>query len=173
MPFRKHRSHLSEIFWKDLEDIWSSLGHLVTSPCSRASMLTRAPSLVAAVYEKTRCLDNCIGFWDGTVLCVARLCSHATQNVVYNGHKRQHALTFQALTGPHGRFYYVFGSMEGRRHDWTLYTRSELEEILSSALHVGGRQFCIYGDSRYNRRVYLEIPFKFLSRGNQSRSRTF
>ena len=57
-------------------------------------------------------------------------------------------------------FYHVFGPMGGRRHEWTLYTRSGLEEILSSALHVGGRQFCIYGDSGYNRGVYLEIPFQ-------------
>lgn len=63
-------------------------------------MLTRAPTLAAAVYEKEECLDDCIGFLDGKVLNVEGHCSNATQIVVYNGHKRKHTLKFQALTGP-------------------------------------------------------------------------
>ena len=160
MFFRKHMSHLSEIFWEALEDIWSSFGHLFTAPFSSAYMITRASALAAAVHEKTQCLDNCIGILDGTVLGKARLGLHAAQNVVYNGHKRKHALKFQALTGPDGMFYHFFGPMEGHRHDWTLYTRSGLEEILSSALYVGGRQFCIYGDSGYIDAFTLKIHFK-------------
>ena len=80
--FGKHTSHLSEIFWEASEDIWISFGLLATAPFCSASMLTRAPTLAAAVYDNTQWLDNCIGFLDGTVLGVARPGSHAVQNVV-------------------------------------------------------------------------------------------
>jgi len=52
------------------------------------------------------------------------------------------------------------GPIEGRRHDWTLHIRSGLDETLPALLDVSGTRYCIYGDSGYNRRWYLEVPFK-------------
>ena len=54
-------------------------------------------------------------FVDGTVRPTCR--PGQMQRVVYNWHKRVHALTFQALTTPNGLVANLFGPVEGRRHD--------------------------------------------------------
>ena len=55
---------------------------------------------------------------------------------------------------------HVYGPVEGRRHDWTLYTRSLLEEKLPPLLDVEGERYCLYGDSGYSRRWFLEVPYQ-------------
>ncbi|KAK3746108.1 hypothetical protein QZH41_015516 [Actinostola sp. cb2023] len=60
-----------------------------------------------AVYAKGAALDNCFGFIDGTVRPIARPDVH--QRLVYNGHKRVHALKFQSLALPNG----IIGNMYG------------------------------------------------------------
>ena len=59
-------------------------------------------------------LDNCFGFVDGTVRPISR--PDERQRIVYNGHKRVHALKFQSLSlpnrlignsyGPVGEFFF-------------------------------------------------------------------
>ena len=110
--------------------------------------------------RKVGALENCIGYIDGTVLEIARPDDAGLQNVVYNGHKHKHALKFQAFTTADGIFYNVYGPVEGRRHDWTLFVRSDLDTQLEEVMKVGDRQFCIFGDSGYNVREYFEIPFQ-------------
>ena len=60
-----------------------------------------------AVSAKGSALDNCFGFIDGTVrpICHPR----ENQRVVYNGHKRVHALKFQSVALPNG----IIGNMYG------------------------------------------------------------
>ena len=55
---------------------------------------------VEAVYDKGAALDNYIGFTAGTVRPICR--TEELQRVVYNGHKRVHALKFQSFTLPNG-----------------------------------------------------------------------
>lgn len=61
-----------------------------------------------------------IGFIDGTVLGVAQPKDSLPQRVVYNGHKRKHALEHQAFNSVDGLTLHVAGPTEGSRHDWTL-----------------------------------------------------
>lgn len=56
-----------------------------------------------AVKDKGAVLTNCFGFIDGT----CRPEDH--QKLVYNGHKRVHALKFQSLTIPSGLIAHLFG----------------------------------------------------------------
>ena len=67
------------------------------------------------------------------------------QNLAYNGHKRKHSVKFQAFCAPEVLIVHGLGPLEGRRHDWTLYLRSELDEQLSPILVVEGNQYCLYG----------------------------
>ena len=60
-----------------------------------------------AVYDKGAALDNCIGFIDGTVRPICR--PGEFQRVVYNGHKRVHALKFQSFTLPNGMIANMYG----------------------------------------------------------------
>ena len=54
----------------------------------------------------------------------------------------------------------MHGLLEGRRHDWTLHIRKELDELLPSVLEVDGVRYCIYGGSVYNARWFMEVPFQ-------------
>ena len=101
-----------------------------------------------------------MGFIDGTVIAVARRGGAEAQNVAYNGHKRKQALKYQAVTTPDGLILHAHGPLEGRRHDWTLYVRSGLEENLEEVMMVNGIQYCLYGDSGYSLRLFLEVPFQ-------------
>jgi len=53
-----------------------------------------------AVHEKGAALNNGWGFIDGTVHPICRPNEH--QRIVYNGHKRVHALKFQSIVTPNG-----------------------------------------------------------------------
>ena len=58
---------------------------------------------------------NCYGFVDGTVWPISR--RDKNQCIVYNGHKRVHALKFQSVTVPNGLIANLSGPVEGLRHD--------------------------------------------------------
>ncbi|XP_020614436.1 uncharacterized protein LOC110052633 [Orbicella faveolata] len=54
-------------------------------------------------------LDNCFGFVDGTVRPISR--PDERQGIVYNGHKRVHALKFQSLSLPNGLIRNLYGAV--------------------------------------------------------------
>ena len=60
-----------------------------------------------AIADKGAALHNCFGFVDGTVRPVCRPGEH--QRVIYNGHKRVHALKFQCVALPNGLIGNLFG----------------------------------------------------------------
>ena len=60
-----------------------------------------------AISQKGSPLQNCFGFIDGTVRPIAR--PDRNQRIVYNGHKRVHALKFQSLALPNG----IIGNLYG------------------------------------------------------------
>ena len=60
-----------------------------------------------SIHRKGAALENCFGFIDGTVRPIAR--PGKDQRVLYNGHKRVHALKFQAVAIPNGLIAHLFG----------------------------------------------------------------
>ena len=60
-------------------------------------------------------LENCIGFIDGTVRPLCR--PGENQRILYNGHKKVHALKFQSVVAPNGMIVNLYGPVEGRKHD--------------------------------------------------------
>ena len=60
-----------------------------------------------AVHKRGAPLTNCWGFIDGTVRPMSRPGQH--QRVVYNGHKRVHALKFQSVVAPNGLIANLYG----------------------------------------------------------------
>lgn len=60
-----------------------------------------------AISNKGAALENCFGFVDGTVRPICR--PDANQRIVYNGHKRVHALKFQAVALPNGLIGHLYG----------------------------------------------------------------
>ena len=59
------------------------------------------------ITDKGSALDNCFGFIDGTVRPICR--PGENQRVVYNGHKRVHALKFQSIALPNGMIAHMSG----------------------------------------------------------------
>ena len=64
------------------------------------------------------------GFIHGTVRACCR--PHVAQRLLYNGHKRHHALKYQAVSTANGLVANLYGPIEGNRHDCALLATSGL-----------------------------------------------
>ena len=82
------------------------------------------PPLIATyaytVYSKGAVLDNCFSFIDGTVRPISWPMSD--QRVVYNSHRRVHALKFQAVTLPSALIANIYGPV-GKPQIFFLFTK--------------------------------------------------
>ena len=111
-----------------------------------------------AVAEAGAPVKNCFGFIDGTVRGTARPMKR--QRVVYNGHKRKHALKYQSITAPDGLCIHLHGPQPGTRHDARMYRESGLPQILEEcAYDTQGNSLCLYGDPAYGHSQNLIAPF--------------
>lgn len=156
--FGKFESDLSDIFLSVLCNFVELRKNILQSPLGQRFIQSRARIYAEAIERKSEVMKNCIGFIDGTVIKVARPSKNELQKSCYNGHKRSHALKFQALTLPDGLAIHVGGIEEGRRHDITLWRRSSLEDQLRDILVIDNIQFKIYGDSAYIRKPWFDLP---------------
>ena len=105
-------------------------------------------------------LDNCVGFIDFTKVQICRPEGPSNnQRSAYLGHERFHCLVYQTITTPDGLVFNLFGPVEGCPHEMTLYTMRNMEDLLSSSLHIGGKQYCIYRDAAYASRPWMQIGF--------------
>lgn len=110
------------------------------------------------IHDKGAPLHNCFGFIDGTVIPICR--RKLNQRVVYNGHKRLHALKFQSIALPNGLIGNLAGPFEGRRHDSTMLYESSLLQNLQRVAFHNGQPLCVYGDPAYPLNVHLQAPFQ-------------
>ena len=111
-----------------------------------------------ASHNKGAALDNCWGFIDGTVRPICR--PKENQRMVYNGHKRVHALKFQSSVTPNSLLANLFGPVEGRRHDSGMLAMSGLlPQLQHMSFSPTGQAMCIYGDPAYPHRIHLQCPF--------------
>ena len=104
-------------------------------------------------------LDNCWGFIDGTVISVCR--PEEFQRILYNGHKRVHAIKYQSVIAPNGLIANLFGPIEGKRHDCAMLRESNLlNELSRFSFSQAGNPLFIYGDAAYPLRLHLQGPFR-------------
>ena len=110
-----------------------------------------------AIHAKGAALESCWGFVESTVRPICR--PTRNQRVVYNGHKRVHALKFQSVVAPNGLIANLFGPVEGRRHDSGMLAMSGLlGQLEQHSFSEDGQPLCIYGDPAYPNRVHLQCP---------------
>ncbi|CAM9772297.1 unnamed protein product [Heterosigma akashiwo] len=99
-------------------------------------------------------LDRCIGFVDSTYRFICR--PTRDQRACYNRYKRKHGVKFETISGPDGIMYHVFGGVEGRRHDASVYRESGLRNLLLRDC----RDMHIVGDTAYPVSAALLKPCK-------------
>ena len=58
--------------------------------------------------------------------------------------------------------FYMYGPEVNRRHDMTRYGESEWGGIFQSTVNIGGVQYCLYGDTAYIIRPWLQTAFPSL-----------
>lgn len=112
-----------------------------------------------AIAAKGAPLDLVVGFIDGTLQENARPVYN--QRIVYNGWKRMHCLKYHAVITPDGIIIHVFGPIDGRRHDETVYRESGLEDLLAKHFKTpDGQPLFIYGDPAYGVGPHILSPYK-------------
>ncbi|KAE9093882.1 hypothetical protein PF007_g17964 [Phytophthora fragariae] len=153
--FGRSESNLSSIFYHVCEHITARCAPLLRGDWDRVS--TRLEDFASAIQAKGAALDNVWGFTDGTVRNICRPGDTTEQRAMYNGHKRSHAVKYQAVTTPDGIIVHMFGPGQGRAHDLTLLDGSALEEIISRDHRFRG--YLLYGDPAYGHTYVFASPF--------------
>ena len=139
-----------------LFDQW---GFLLTNFNHHLLSLQSLERYANAVHARGAPLSNCWGFVDGTVCPISR--PGRDQRVVYNGHKRVHAIKFQSVATPDGMVALLHGPYEGKRHDSGIFPESGLlQDLEHYSVSPDGQVMCIYGDPAYPLRQQLQAPFK-------------
>ena len=82
-------------------------GYLLTSFDQEWLRPNKLQEYARRVHEKSDALRNCWGFVDGTVRAICR--PEKNQRVVYNGHKRVHALKYQSVVAANGLIANLYG----------------------------------------------------------------
>jgi hypothetical protein len=111
-----------------------------------------------AIQAKGAALPDCVGFIDGTVRAICR--PGRDQRIVYNGHKRVHALKYQAVVTPDGIIAHMAGPFEGRMHDARILNESGLQAPMAVCLHGEHGPYYVYGDPAYGISPHLQSPHK-------------
>ena len=110
-----------------------------------------------AVHRQGAPLANCWGFIDGTVRPVSR--PGKNQRVLYNGHKRVHAVKFQSIAAPNGLIANLYLPVEGKRHDSAMLAMSGiLNQMQQYSVNLEGEILCVDGDPAYPLRPHLQAP---------------
>ena len=105
--FAKPVPVLSMITNQMLDYIYNVHGHKVLNWNHDLLSPANLQMYVDTITAKGAPLDNCFGFIDGTIRAIARPERH--QRILYNGHKRVHALKFQSIALPNGLIGNLYG----------------------------------------------------------------
>lgn len=100
-------SVLSLIANETMDYIYDNHAHLLTQWNHNLLSPMALQNYADAITNKGSPLENCFGFIDGTVRSICR--PGQSQRIVYNGHKRVHALKFQSISLPNGLVGNLFG----------------------------------------------------------------
>ncbi|CAC5389771.1 unnamed protein product [Mytilus coruscus] len=112
-----------------------------------------------AIAARDAPLLNCWGFIDGTVRPLCRPTTN--QRILFNGHKRVHAIKFQSIVSPNGLVANMYGPIEGRRHDAGLLRESGIcGELQTHITTPTGDIYVIYGDPAYPMTTHIIKPFR-------------
>ena len=157
--FGRNPTELCLIFNEMLDLIYTTHSHRLKNwdrnPFLQPYQLHR---YAGAIHLQGSPLENCFGFVDGTVRSIARPTKN--QRVMYNGHKRVHAIKVQSVVTPNGLVANLSGPFEGKRHDSTILQESGLLTDLRRVAFYNAEPLCLYGDPAYPLGQHLQGPFR-------------
>lgn len=158
MQFGWERSRFSRIHRICASTIYQRWKHLLRFDPHRLTP-QKLEQYAQAIHAKGCPLKNISSFIDGTLDPNSRPVRN--QRMVYNGWKRVHCLKFHSVVTPDGLHSHVYGPVEGRRHDETLYKQSGLAELLAKHFWTpAGEPLYVYGDPAYGIGAHLLSPYK-------------
>ena len=105
--FGRHAPVLSMITNEVLDFIYTNHSHRILQWHPAILKPVKLEEYANAIQIKGGALYNCFGFIDGTVRPISR--PGKNQRIVYDGHKRVHALKFQYLAPPNGLIANMYG----------------------------------------------------------------
>ncbi|KNZ76103.1 hypothetical protein J132_00257 [Termitomyces sp. J132] len=146
-----------------IDETWSYL-----LDCDQHHLLhpTQLAHHAATIHARGSPLPSIFGFIDCTIHCICQPTCYQCQ--AHNGHKKFHALKFQAIMLPNGIIGHLFGPYEGYQNDVYLLSESHLLERFSQfAFHEGAPpntplEECtlqIFGDPAYGIGPHIISPF--------------
>ena len=163
--FGRSVPELSGIFNEMLDLVYNRWHHLLTSFNQNWLAPQQLEVFCEKNHEKGSPLENCWGFIDGTVRPISR--PSTNQRIVYNGHKRVHALKFQSVLAPNGLIGNLYGPIEGKRHDAGMLRESNLlNDLRLHSFDRNNSPLCLYGDPAYPLNIHLIGPFKGINLTN-------
>jgi nuclease HARBI1 len=104
-----------------LDEKWE---HLLSCNSEHLLHPSNLERYATAIHNKGSPLENVFGFIDCTIRRIC--CPTWWQRQAYNGHKKFHALKFQAVMLPNGIIGHLYGAVEGCRNDNALLHESNL-----------------------------------------------
>ena len=110
---------------KLFDRIYNHHGNRVTEWNQDILAPVKLQTYVDAITAKGSPLENCFGFVDGTVRPISGL--GANQRLVYNGHKRVHALKFQSVALPNGLIGNLYGPVGKCNHNYYLFLTKKIK----------------------------------------------
>ncbi|KIJ23155.1 hypothetical protein M422DRAFT_196275 [Sphaerobolus stellatus SS14] len=158
MQFGWERSRFSRITQLTAGFLWNRWKHLLHFDPTRLTR-EKLASYARVIKAKGAHFPFVAGLIDGTLQKNAHPVRN--QRLVYNGWKRIHCLKYHAVITPDGLVIHVFGPVDGRRHDETVYKESGLSDLLDKHFWTPeGQSLYIYGDPAYSVSAHVMAPFK-------------
>lgn len=83
-----------------------------------------------------------------------------TPRMLFTVKKSKNVMKCQAVITPDGLRIHMYRKVEGRRHYWTLYIRSEFDKSLEDIFLVDVTKYFLYGDSTYSAGKIMDVSFQ-------------
>ncbi|KAH8033321.1 hypothetical protein HPB51_010237 [Rhipicephalus microplus] len=126
---------------RGLETYQEKLFHLLDDVNNHSWLvIDQLENFSKAIYAKGARPTNCWGFIDGTA--PAKCQPTRQQQLYFRGHKKFHALKYQAIICPNGIICHLDGCYPGSKHDAGNFGNSLAYMKLEKLVHF----YCIYGD---------------------------
>ena len=107
--FHDSADQYQSLVWSAIKYLTIYVTFMATESLSGITKFCLSPccNCIATLAAQGSALDNCFGFVDVTFRPICKPGEH--QRVVYNGHKRVHALKFQCVALPNGLIGHLYG----------------------------------------------------------------